>query len=71
MNLLRALPILAVAFSTVAANAQSCAEPPPGLVAWWPGDGNFKDIQGNNPGTNAGGTTFILSGRGRNSFGRR
>jgi hypothetical protein len=40
--------------------AQSCTQPPPGLVAWWPGDGSFVDIQGDNDGTNAGGTTFAV-----------
>jgi len=32
--------------------------PPSGIVAWWPGDGNANDIQGNNNGTLQNGTTF-------------
>ncbi|WP_150107231.1 immunoglobulin domain-containing protein [Pedosphaera parvula] len=31
---------------------------PPGLVNWWPGDGNAKDIQGTNNGSLKNGTTF-------------
>src|SRR4029077_13732194 len=27
-----------------------CVYPPPGLVSWWSGDGNAKDIFGGNPG---------------------
>jgi hypothetical protein len=25
--------------------AQICIQPPDGLVSWWPGEGNAKDIQ--------------------------
>jgi hypothetical protein len=28
-----------------------CTSPPPGLVSWWPGDGNAHDIQDSNDGT--------------------
>lgn len=48
-------------FSLVAishAGAQTCVLPPSGLVSWWPGDGNFDDIQDGNSGTNAGAVTF-------------
>ena len=38
--------------------APSPVEPPSGLVAWWPGDGNANDIVGDNDGTLAGDTTF-------------
>src|SRR5437763_2728435 len=38
--------------------AQTCVQPPPGLVSWWPGDGNAKDIADGNPGTLQGGVTF-------------
>jgi hypothetical protein len=30
----------------------------PGLVSWWPGEGDANDIVGNNDGTPVGGTTF-------------
>ena len=38
--------------------AQTCVEPPPGLVSWWPGDGNADDIVGGNNGALVGGTSF-------------
>jgi hypothetical protein len=31
---------------------------PPGLVSWWPGDGNADDVQNVNDGTLQGGATF-------------
>jgi hypothetical protein len=36
-----------------------CTPPPPGLVAWWPGDGNANDIIGANHGTLVGNATAI------------
>jgi len=38
--------------------AQDCVEPPPGLVSWWPGDGNADDIHNGNDGTLVGGAGF-------------
>lgn len=38
--------------------ACSCVEPRPGLVAWWPGDGNLNDIIGGNSGIQFGNITF-------------
>ena len=38
--------------------AQSCVEPPSGIVAWWAGDGNATDVQGGNNGTLQNGATF-------------
>src|SRR5437016_3987819 len=35
-----------------------CISPPPGLVSWWPGDGNANDIAGTNNGTLLNGATF-------------
>jgi hypothetical protein len=36
-----------------------CVQPPPSMVAWWPGDGNAGDISGDNyNGTLSGGVTF-------------
>jgi Concanavalin A-like lectin/glucanases superfamily len=40
------------------AGAQTCVQPPPGLVSWWPGDGNADDVQNVNDGTLQGGATF-------------
>jgi hypothetical protein len=42
------------------AKAQSCIQPPEGMVSWWPGDGNADDIVGGNDGTLLNGTTFAL-----------
>ncbi|PYK96823.1 MAG: hypothetical protein DME19_18415, partial [Verrucomicrobia bacterium] len=35
-----------------------CVAPPPGLVSWWPGNGNVNDLTGANPGTLQGGVAF-------------
>ncbi|TAK97863.1 MAG: hypothetical protein EPO07_12585 [Verrucomicrobia bacterium] len=35
-----------------------CVLPPAGLVAWWPGNGNAKDVWNTNNGTLTNGTTF-------------
>ncbi|MHA2143289.1 MAG: LamG domain-containing protein [Candidatus Thorarchaeota archaeon] len=35
-----------------------CIEPPSGVVSWWPGDGNYRDVAGVNPGNPELGTTF-------------
>jgi len=42
----------------LAVRSQSCTQAPTGLVAWWPGDGDFSDIKGTNAATNVGGVTF-------------
>jgi len=39
-------------------NAQSCIQRPPGMVSWWPGDGNANDIHGPNNGVVKGTATF-------------
>ena len=31
-------------------NVATCTPPPPGMVAWWPGEGNSNDIRGENNG---------------------
>src|SRR5438034_428938 len=36
-----------------------CVDPPSGMVAWWPGDGNADDIQGSNNGSLQNGATFV------------
>ena len=38
--------------------ATNCVNPPGGMVAWWPGDGNAADIVGGNHGTAENGATF-------------
>ena len=37
---------------------EECVAPPPGLVSWWPGDGNGNDIVGSNDLTSFGDATF-------------
>ena len=51
------LSILDIQFS--AALAQDSVTPPPGLVAWWPGNGNAVDIVGGNNGTLSNGVTYV------------
>jgi Concanavalin A-like lectin/glucanases superfamily len=53
-----ALAFPGVGFVRPTAHAQTCVPPPPGLVAWYPGDGNANDIQGGNNGTLQNGATF-------------
>ncbi len=50
--------VLAAAMLAGHAAAQECVEPPPGLVSWWPGDGNADDIQNGNDGTLMDGAGF-------------
>jgi hypothetical protein len=50
------LPGLCAVVNVVA--AQICAQPPAGLVGWWPGEENADDIQGGNNGMLQGGVTF-------------
>jgi hypothetical protein len=45
-------------FLSSSASAQTCVQPPTGLVSWWPGDGNADDIVDNNQGTLHNGATF-------------
>jgi hypothetical protein len=40
-------------------NNQGCVAPPAGLVSWWPGEGNAKDIAGPNNGVLFGGAKFV------------
>jgi len=41
----------------VPTQAQQCFPAPAGLVSWWPGDGDAKDLQGANNGTFVNGAT--------------
>ncbi len=49
---------LGVSFSARADDDNKCTPPPTGLVSWWPGDGDAKDIVGPNTGLLFGGATF-------------
>src|SRR5438309_9612142 len=42
---------------TSRAAAADCLAVPPGLIGWWPGDGNANDIAGTNHGTLQAGAT--------------
>ncbi|MGI0010694.1 MAG: hypothetical protein ACREAE_04760, partial [Nitrosopumilaceae archaeon] len=57
-NRIYGLVILLVLGFTFSESASQCVMPPSGLVSWWPGAGNFSDIQDGNSGTNAGAVTF-------------
>jgi hypothetical protein len=37
----------------------NCYSPPPGLIGWWPGDGNAKDIVGTNNGNFSNGVVSV------------
>ena len=43
----------------VSAPPSPCFPPPPGLVAWWPGEGNANELVGNHNGTIGSGVNFI------------
>ena len=53
---IRDLVLVALNFSRAASPAP--IPPPAGMVSWWPGDGNARDIVGGNHGTLQGGATF-------------
>jgi len=54
----RASTLLALLIPVSFAAANTCVEPPSGLVSWWPGDGHADDIAGGNHGTRRNGATF-------------
>ncbi|MFZ0749514.1 MAG: protein kinase, partial [Pyrinomonadaceae bacterium] len=43
-------PLAAVDAYTAVCPGSECSSPPPGVVGWWPGDGDAIDIAGFNPG---------------------
>ncbi|HXQ35666.1 MAG TPA: TIR domain-containing protein, partial [Anaerolineales bacterium] len=43
---------------TATATQLQCIQPPAGLISWWPGDGNARDIVGSNNGTLVGSVVF-------------
>lgn len=61
LNVLIWTAMVATVFVIVAINVQPeirCLTPPPGMVSWWPGDGNADDIVNDNHGICEGGATF-------------
>lgn len=42
----------------VSGAAQTCVEPPAGLVSWWPAEGTTVDVAGTNHGSMQGGASF-------------
>jgi len=50
--------LLIVCICLIIINAEQCLPPPSGLISWWPGDGNAKDIKGQNDGTLKNGATY-------------
>jgi lysophospholipase L1-like esterase len=49
-------------FATQRLDAANCAAGSPGLVGWWPGDGNARDIAGTNNGSLQGGASATTPG---------
>ena len=49
-------------FATQRLDAANCAVGSPGLVGWWPGDGNARDIAGTNNGNLQGGASATTPG---------
>jgi len=43
---------------TITVNPYPCITPPPGLVSWWPGDGNYQELVSANNGNPPTGATF-------------
>src|SRR5262245_47805138 len=50
--------LLLTSICVVRAAAQTCVQPPEGLISWWPGDGDARDIEDENHGTLQNGATF-------------
>jgi len=48
--------------AALSVSATGCYPPPAGLVGWWPGDGNARDIAGTNNGSLMAGTTASAPG---------
>jgi len=59
--------LLALAFPVVSA-AADCVPAPAGLVSWWPGDGDARDIAGTNNGSLQGGATASSPGLDGSAF---
>ena len=59
---LRVAFVIAFLSTAAGAHAQLCLPPTNGLVGWWPGDGNGRDIIGTNNGILMGGATANTPG---------
>jgi hypothetical protein len=57
-NSLKTLALVAAGGLATQLASGQCVPPPPGLVAWWPGDGNANDIAQTNNGVLLDGATF-------------
>jgi hypothetical protein len=55
---LRPLPATLLVLFFVSIAAAQCIQPPAGLISWWPGDGNARDIADSNQGVLQGGAKF-------------
>ena len=53
------LALALIAGSNITSFAQSCVNPPSGIVSWWSGESSANDEQANNAGTLQGGTSFV------------
>ena len=58
----RWIPLASMALVALCVAAPAGADPPAGIIAWWPADGNAEDTVGGNDGTLQGGASFA-SGR--------
>ena len=56
--ILLTLTLTSVGLARRSPHGQACVPPPSDLVAWWPGDGNTLDYQGDSNGTLQNGATF-------------
>jgi serine/threonine protein kinase/N-acetylneuraminic acid mutarotase len=54
----RNLPLSTLEAYTAVCPGSTCISAPPGLVGWWPGDGDANDIAGSNKGMLQGSVTF-------------
>src|SRR5436853_6014099 len=70
--------IAAIYAADSAGKCRSCATPPNGMISWWPGDGNYHDIQDGNNGAPIGsvgfgngqvGSAFSFNGNGQINIG--
>src|SRR5262249_23476230 len=52
------LGITVLTSNKAASFSESCTPPPPGMVAWYPGDGNTNDFVGSDNGTPVNGAAF-------------
>ena len=57
-NALKPLALVAAGGLATQMASGQCVAPPPGIVAWWSGDGNAADIAGTNSGTLKNGATY-------------